>query len=62
MRLPLLLTGLSLLCACPSHPTSSGEDAGTSSSALPADQRPPSGVEHPPTGQGLPDDLKPPGH
>ena len=62
MRSFFLLTGLSLLCACPSNAPapSMGDDAGAS--ALPADHRPPSRVEHPPTGQGLPDELKPPGH
>ena len=65
MRSLLALTGVLLLCACPSHAPASGEDAGTPgtpASGLPADHLPPSRVEHPPTGQGLPDDLKPPAH
>ena len=59
MRSLSALLALSLLCACPSPPPPGPEDGGTPA-ASPV-ERPPSALERPPSGPGLPDDLKPPG-
>ena len=62
MRFLPSLALLALLCACPSAPVAPPEPPPeTQPSALPADHLPPSRLERPPTGVGLPAELKPPG-
>jgi hypothetical protein len=63
----LVLTALSVLCACPAGTAQpSPDDAGTppgATSGLPAELRPPtstSRLEPAPEGPGLPEHLKPP--
>jgi|GEM_PF-4925967 len=64
MRPWIILSAVSLLCACPAEPPSSPDDPAPAASRLPAELLPPgtpgAASERPPEGPGLPDSLKPP--